>query len=97
MGAFLLGIPFAIIASPCTVPITATVLAYAAAKGSAWYGFLLLFIFAMGRSIPLLAAGTFTSILKNYSRFGVLTRSIQKISGLALIILGFYLLYTIVN
>ncbi|WP_416358851.1 cytochrome c biogenesis protein CcdA [Desulforamulus putei] len=40
-----MGIPFAIIASPCTTPITATVLAYAAAKGSMWYGFSLLFTY----------------------------------------------------
>ncbi|WP_159431798.1 cytochrome c biogenesis CcdA family protein [Desulforamulus putei] len=80
---FLLGIPFAIIASPCTTPITATVLAYAAAKGSMWYGFSLLFTYAMGRSIPLLAAGTCTSVLKNASKFDGFSRVIQKISGVA--------------
>ncbi|GAB6157474.1 cytochrome c biogenesis CcdA family protein [Desulfotomaculum varum] len=97
LGAFLLGIPFAIIASPCTAPITATVLACAATKGSVWYGFTLLFAYAIGRSIPLLAAGTFTSVLKNASKFENFNQVVQKISGVALIGLGFYLLYSAVS
>ena len=60
ISAFLLGFPFGLAASPCTTPVTVTVLAFAAAKGSAPAGFLMLFLFAMGRSLPLLAAGTFT-------------------------------------
>ncbi|MEG6616987.1 cytochrome c biogenesis protein CcdA [Peptococcaceae bacterium 1198_IL3148] len=97
VGAFLLGIPFAFIASPCSAPITATVLAYAAVKGSVWYGFLLLFCYAIGRSIPLLAAGTFTSVLKNISKFDRFSQLVQRISGVALIALGFYLLYSVVS
>ena len=97
VGAFLLGIPFAFIASPCTAPITATVLGYAAAKGSVGYGFILLFTYAIGRSIPLLAAGTFTSVLKNTSKFAGFGQVLQRISGVALILLGFYLLYSIVG
>lgn len=96
LGAFLLGIPFAVIASPCTTPITATVLAFAAAKGSAWFGFISLFVFALGRSIPLLLAGTFTSVLKNTSKLGKTAVIIQKISGGILILLGLYLLYSII-
>lgn len=96
VGAFLLGIPFAFIASPCTAPVTAALLGYVAAKGSVWYGFILLFIYAVGRSIPLLAAGTFTSVLKNASRFAGLSQQVQRISGVALILLGFYLLYSVV-
>ena len=38
IGAFLLGIPFAFIASPCTAPVTATVLGFAATKGNVAYG-----------------------------------------------------------
>jgi len=97
VGAFLLGIPFAIIASPCTTPVTATVLAYAATKGSVVYGFILLFVYAMGRSIPLLAAGTFTSVLKNAAKFARASEIIQRVSGLVLIGLGFYLLYTTIS
>ncbi|SFQ99469.1 cytochrome c biogenesis CcdA family protein [Desulfoscipio geothermicus] len=97
LGAFLLGIPFAIIASPCTTPVTATVLAYAATKGNVFNGFILLFVYAIGRSIPLLAAGTFTSVLKNASKFARVSEVIQKISGLALVGLGFYLLYSTIS
>ena len=97
IGAFLLGIPFAIIASPCTTPVTATVLAYAATKGSVFYGFILLFAYAIGRSVPLVIAGTFTSVIKNVAKFGRISEIVQKISGLALVALGFYLLYSTVS
>ncbi|NLI11307.1 MAG: hypothetical protein GX425_01485 [Peptococcaceae bacterium] len=39
VGAFLLGIPFALIASPCTIPITTAVLALAATKADLFFGF----------------------------------------------------------
>ena len=79
-----------------TTPVTATVLAYAAAKGSVFNGFMLLFTYAVGRSVPLLA-GTFTSVLKNVSKFEWISEVVQRISGISLILLGFYLLYNIVS
>ncbi len=94
IGAFLLGFPFGLAASPCTTPVTVTVLAFAAAKGSVPAGFLLLFLFAMGRSLPLLLAGTFTGLIKNVDRFAGISDVIQKVSGVLLIGLGFYFLWT---
>ncbi|WP_281246382.1 cytochrome c biogenesis CcdA family protein [Desulfoscipio geothermicus] len=72
--AFLLGIPFAFAALPCTTPVTAGVLAYAAGKGSAFYGFILLFVYALGRSLPLLVVGTFTGLVKKWTgcKFGAI-------------------------
>lgn len=94
-GAFLLGLPFGLAASPCTTPVTATVLAYSAAKGSPVVGFFLLFVFALGRSIPLLLAGTFTGFIKNLAFMQRWGDMIQKISGLVLIGLGLYFLWAI--
>lgn len=94
ISAFLLGFPFGLAASPCTTPVTVTVLAFAAAKGSVSAGFLMLFLFAMGRSLPLLAAGTFTGLIKNIDSFTRVSALIQKISGVLLIGLGFYFLWT---
>lgn len=93
VGAFLLGIPFGISASPCTMPITVSVLAYAASKGSMVYGMILMFIYAIGRSIPLLLVGTFTGIFKNIQGLSKYQHRIEKISGIALIILALYFIW----
>ena len=56
-SAFLLGIPFGLGGSPCTLPILITVLAIAAAKGSVLFGLVGLTAFSIGRSLPVLALG----------------------------------------
>lgn len=89
-GAFLLGMPFAVIASPCTIPITTAVLALAAAKANPVFGFWFLLLYALGRSMPLLLVGTFTGILKSLSRGQPFLQCLQKISALVLVGLGFY-------
>ncbi|WP_190014736.1 cytochrome c biogenesis CcdA family protein [Geosporobacter subterraneus] len=93
LGAFLLGLPFGILASPCTTPILGGVLAYAASKGSSLYGFILLFIYAIGRSIPILIVGTFTGLIKNLSVLDRFQKPIKVIGGIILILLGMYLVW----
>jgi len=94
LGAFLLGLPFGIIASPCSSPITLSILTFAAAYGSPLYGGLLMCIYAIGRGIPLMLAGTFTGAIKNIKRFAKYQGLIQKLGGVALIILAFYFVWT---
>ncbi|MDZ7837085.1 MAG: cytochrome c biogenesis CcdA family protein [Actinomycetota bacterium] len=93
LGALLLGIPFGIAASPCTMPVTLSVLAFSSLKGSAVYGMLLMFVFAIGRSIPLLVAGTFTGILKDLSFISKYQHIIEKVSGAILIGLAGYFIW----
>jgi cytochrome c-type biogenesis protein len=93
LGAFLLGIPFGISSSPCTIPITASVLAYSASKGSSIYGMMLMFTYAMGRSLPLLVVGTFTGLLNNLKKFNRFQDTIEKISGVVLIFIALYFLW----
>lgn len=93
LGAFLLGIPFAFAASPCTTPVMAGVLAYAAGKGNAFYGFSLLFIYAVGRSLPLLLVGTFTGLVKKIDRLQGWSNVLQKVSGVILLLLGLWFLW----
>jgi len=93
LGAFLLGIPFGIAASPCTLPITLSVLAYSAIKGSVFFGMLLMFIFAIGRSIPLLAVGTFTGLLKNLRIISRYQNKIERVAGITLILLAIYFVW----
>lgn len=57
-GAFLLGIPFGLMACPACTPLLLPVALGAAATGQAWYGAALLGAFALGRGIPLTVLGT---------------------------------------
>jgi len=93
IGAFLLGIPFGISASPCTLPITASMIAYSAEKGSMIYGMLLMFTYALGRSIPLILVGTFTDLLKNIQILSKYQERIEKISGAILILVALYFIW----
>ncbi|PKM51901.1 MAG: hypothetical protein CVV02_04630 [Firmicutes bacterium HGW-Firmicutes-7] len=93
IGAFILGIPFGISASPCTMPITASVLAYSASTQSGFIGMLMMFTYAIGRSIPLLLVGTFTGILNNLKVISKYQSHIEKISGILLIILALYFIW----
>ena len=93
LGAFLFGIPFGIAASPCTLPITLSVLAYSALKGSLFFGMLLMFTFAIGRSIPLLVVGTFTGLLKNIKVLVKYQKTLEKVAGVILILLAVYFIW----
>lgn len=93
-GAFLMGVPFAFVASPCTAPVTASVLAWVAATKNIWLGTGLLFCYALGRSVPLFLAGTFTGLLQNLDVFRRSSRVLQKAAGGLLGGLGLWLLWS---
>ncbi|HBX22101.1 MAG TPA: hypothetical protein DEF34_00475 [Desulfotomaculum sp.] len=60
---------------------------------SALYGFMLLFIYALGRSLPLLVVGTFTGLVKKVDRLQVWSDISQRISGVILLLLGLWFLW----
>ena len=90
VGAYLLGLPFGLVGStcPCSIPVVLAMLLYAGASGSAWYGALLLFVFALVRGLPLLLAGTFTGLLKDFKAVARWQPWLEKASGLLLVVLG---------
>ncbi len=49
VGAFLFGILFGVVASPCSTPILAAIATIAAARGSVPQGALLLFVYGLGQ------------------------------------------------
>lgn len=92
-GAFLIGLVSGLVASQCATPILAVILTYVmAAKTGMVYGALLLFIYALGRGVPIVLAGTFTGVLKNLRGFGKSSGWIEKASGVILLALGVYFL-----
>ena len=53
-GVLVMGIASGLVAAPCGAPVMAAILAWVAATGSAWLGFLYLFAFSLGMSSLLL-------------------------------------------
>ena len=94
-GAFGSGLLLSLIIGPCGTPVLASVLSFAAYQQSYLYGGLLLFLYGLGSSLPVMLLGTAAGgVLKRLdcSRFGSWID--PTVAGL-LILLGFYLLWRI--
>ncbi|MBI2826042.1 MAG: sulfite exporter TauE/SafE family protein [Planctomycetia bacterium] len=89
-GSYALGLPFGLVGSacPCSIPVVLTMLLYAGSIGSAWFGAAMLFVFALVRGLPLVLAGTFTGLLKDFKAVGRWQPRLEKASGVFLIALG---------
>jgi len=95
IGAFLLGLLFGVVSTPCAVPILAVLLAYVASKGSVIYGGFLLFIYALGHSLLILIAGTSMGAAKRLIESKGIRKAnliLQKAAGAVIILVGIYFL-----
>ncbi len=93
LGAFLLGLLFGVVSTPCAVPILAVLLAFVAQKGNVVYGGLLLFSYALGHSALILIAGTSMGAAKKLIESKGLRRTnlvLQKAAGVLIILVGAY-------
>lgn len=93
-GALLLGLVSGLVASQCGTPVLAVILTYVMAENSGlFYGAALLFIYALGRSVPIILAGTFTAVLKDLRGLGRWSTTIERAAGILLLAVGFYFLW----
>jgi cytochrome c biogenesis protein CcdA len=96
VGAFLLGLLFGAVSSPCATPVLAVIVAFVATKAKIVYGTSLLFVYAIGHCALIILAGVFTGFVENYakskgvSNFSAITK---KISGFLIVLAGLYILY----
>ncbi|MEX2592701.1 MAG: cytochrome c biogenesis protein CcdA [Anditalea sp.] len=65
-------------------------LSFAAATASLVYGLILAFCFGIGRGLPFLIVGLFSSSVSKFAKLSWLRKSIQILSGVALLYLSFY-------
>ncbi len=96
IGAFLLGLLFGVVSTPCAVPILAVLLAYVGSKGNVVYGGFLLLIYALGHSALILIAGTSMGAAKKLIESKGLRKTnwaLQKIAGIIIILVGAYFLF----
>ena len=92
-GALALGLVSGLVASQCATPVLAAVLTYVMAEGAIAYGATLLFVYALGRGVPVVLAGTFTGALKRMQALGRWSDVVEKASGAIIIAVGFYFLW----
>ena len=95
LGALLMGLSSGIISGTCTVAILAPLIGYLAAQGSVILGAMSLFAFAMGMGTLLLAAGTFSGLIKALPKPGPWLHRLEIAFGIAMIAigLGYFILY----
>lgn len=94
MGGFLLGMTLGIIWIPCVGPILGSVLALVATKGSVGFGSMLLFIYSIGFSIPILVTAYAAHFTRNHIGFIKSHPLLVRIlSALLLITLGLYIIF----
>lgn len=89
----LLGIAFALAGTPCSTPILAGIMAFAAMGKNLWAAVIMLFLFALGQGLILIVAGLFTSGVKNLKKFAGFSEILLKVSGVLLILVAIYLYY----
>lgn len=94
LGAFLLGLFFGIVASPCATPVLAVILTVAAAKQNILYSGGLLLAYALGHWVLVLGAGISAGFaqkilasrgISNFSTYS------KRIAGVILVGVGIYL------
>jgi len=96
LGAFLLGLFFGMVSSPCATPILALILTFVAAKGEIIYGTSLLFIYAIGHCALIFLAGTATGFVESFAKskgISNITTWGKRIGGLIVALVGIYLIY----
>ena len=86
--SYLLGMTFGLIASPCSTPVLATLLAWVATTKALGYGVILLLAYTIGYVSPLVLAGIFTSSIKKMLTIRQWSGWINTFSGILLIGFG---------
>ena len=92
-GALALGLVSGLVASQCATPVLAAILTYVMAEGALLYGALLLLVYALGRGVPVVLAGTFTGAVKRLQAAGRWSGAIERASGVIMIAVGLYFVW----
>lgn len=90
LRSYLLGLTFGLVASPCSTPVLASLLAWVATTQDLVLGAGLLLSYTAGYVMPLVIAGTFTAAIKKFLEFRRWGSWITPVSGALLIGFGVF-------
>ncbi|MEO1148340.1 MAG: cytochrome c biogenesis protein CcdA, partial [Cyanobacteria bacterium J06638_22] len=88
--SYLLGLTFGLVASPCSTPVLATLLAWISTTQNPVLGGSLLLAYTAGYVAPLILAGTFTASLKKLLELRRWSGWITPASGALLVGFGIF-------
>jgi cytochrome c-type biogenesis protein len=88
--AYLLGLTFGLVASPCSTPVLATLLGWVSTTHNPIMGGVLLLAYTVGYSAPLVLAGTFTASIKKLLELRRWSSWITPTSGALLVGFGVF-------
>ncbi len=88
-GSYLLGL----VGSQCGTLILLVILSLAMTSGQWIYGATLLFVYALGRGIPIVLVGTFTGLITHMESFEKWNNIVEKVAGVIIIVMGAYFAY----
>ena len=96
LGAFVLGLIFGIVSSPCATPVLVLILTFVASKGEILYGTSLLFVYAIAHCALIflagMAAGFAESFIKSRGISNITTWG-KRIGGSIVVFVGIYMFY----
>lgn len=87
-GFFVLGLPFGLVVTPCTIPIFIAIVALVALQASVFHGALLMVAYAWGRDTILLALAVSVGLLKTLN-IGRTPWYIERVSGGIILVASF--------
>ncbi len=88
--AYLIGLTFGLVASPCSTPVLATILAWISTTKDPLLGSVLLLSYTIGYAAPLILAGTFTASIKKLLELRRWSGWITPVSGILLVGFGVF-------
>ena len=92
LGAFALGVPFAVAICPGCTPALVALLGVVAAIGSPLLGAVVLLAFALGRAIPIAAGAWGMGWLETLKPLGRYQNAFDVFGGIVLVLAGLYML-----
>lgn len=91
-GVFGVGAASGLVMGPCTAPVLAVILSYAATRQNVAFASSLMFVFAYGMGTLLILVGTFSGLLAGIPKSGAWMVRISRLFGLIMVGAGEYFL-----
>lgn len=96
LGAVAMGLLFGVLSAPCAAPVLVLVLTYVASKSNFFYGIILLWAYALGHCLLVIAAGTSVGAAKRFiasERYSRVNSLVRRGAGVLIFFVGVYLVY----
>ncbi len=93
LGSLVFGMLFGLVATPCSTPVLAAIATIAAAGGEPVRGGLLLFVFGLGKGVPLLVLGVASGSLGFMRGISRMMPVLTRVGGVGLLVAAAYLVW----